>query len=89
MRVIPLRSFSNRSIPVKCFPAFSRSEDRLPWFLKGGFPLQWTAYIKQPIEYMSEAGSKTSSNAYSGAALDVRARASQPANNIIKFRAPM
>lgn len=74
MCTAPLKSCSNRSVPDKGFPAFSRSEERLPWFLKGGFPLQWTAYIKQPNEYMSEAGSRTSSNAYSGATLDISTR---------------
>ena len=66
---LPRRSGSSRSIPVSGLPAFSRSEPILPWFLNGGLPLQCTAYIRQPSEYISDAGSRTSSSAYSGAAM--------------------
>jgi hypothetical protein len=64
---LPWRSFSSRSIPGTDLDAFSRNPPRLPWFLKGGLPLQCTAYTRQPSEYMSDAVTSCSSSAYSGA----------------------
>ena len=63
----PCKSLSSRSKPGTGLEALSRSPLRLPWFLKGGLPLQWTAYTRQPREYISEAVTSCSSKAYSGA----------------------
>lgn len=63
----PCKSASSCPMSGTGRPALSLRPPTFPWFLNGGLPLQCTAYIRQPREYMSDAVIRTSSRTYSGA----------------------